>query len=131
MPTDSGLDASTLARGAELSGAPLPGVLLGHGPSLDFLEATQLKNGRRSWGRTTVWVDVDENLAFIEVTRLMIRSLRGTARMRYAAAGPPKSVFLPTELTPQFLRSFTRASAHRLLMALGFDEVQQQRRRKS
>ena len=98
--------------------------LLAQGPSLDFLECTPWgKDGRRSWKRTTTWIDVSESLAFTDVARNMIASLWEIARIRYTDGGRSGKIFLPRDLHPSGLRSPDRSPGRRWSMSLGLDEV--------
>lgn len=97
--------------------------LLAQGPSLDFLECTPWEGGRRSWRRTTTWIDVSESLAFTDVARSMIASLWEIARMRYTDVDRSGKIFLPRDLRPGMLRSPDRSPGHRWSMSLGLDEI--------
>ena len=97
--------------------------VLGAGPSLDFLEWVKVKARSRALRRTTMWIDVSENLALVDVSRQMIASLWVIARCRYADGPVPTGVFVPHDLTPSSLRSPNRQAARRWSMDVGVVEV--------
>lgn len=98
-------------------------VLLGAGPSLEFLECTPWKDSRRTWNRTTIWIDASEALAYTELARTMIGSLWAIARWRYAKTDMPTEVFCPSELDPLSLRSSGRAPGRHATFPTGLDET--------
>ena len=96
--------------------------VLGHGPSVDFLEFESTGRKRRSWKHTTRWIDVSEALAPTEVARQMIESLWLLARARYTGAPAPTKLFAPVDVTPISFRSPSRGAATQLTRELGMEE---------
>jgi hypothetical protein len=116
----SEVQLSFAQEGTEIGDAQL----LAHGPSLDFLECTPWsQDGRRSWQRTTTWIDVSEALAFVDVARNMIVSLWEVARARYSTASGSAKIFVPRDLEPSMLRSAGRSPGLRWTVSLGMEEV--------
>jgi hypothetical protein len=96
--------------------------VLGHGPSVDYLDAERTGPKRRTWKQTTRWIDVSETLALTEVARQMIESLWLLARNRYAGGPPPVKLFAPLDITPASFRSSNRGPAQQPTMPVGIDE---------
>lgn len=91
---------------------------MGHGDSLAYLEAGNWIDGTRTWSLTTRWIDVSETLGLIHVSTRMMTSLWDFARFRYCDEPPPSTVFDPTGISNDTLRSPGRAPAHRFSISV-------------
>lgn len=96
-----------------------PAVQLGGGPSIEFLECSPWrKDDTREWRGTTIWIDVSETLALIQVAHGMMTSLWDIARARYTDAPAPDKVYLPVGLDVSKLRSPDAKPANRWSFSL-------------
>lgn len=92
--------------------------LIGHGPSVDYPEATKWENDVRTWSLTTRWIRRTEALGLTDVAIRMIDSI---VRVGAARTGPPdlrpdglSDLFFPASLRPSDFRSSDVGPAHRM-----------------